>query len=86
MNVETPFEKYVVEAQLATGLSRVQFYKVSGEIRELVCTRDMTLVPVDKHPTTEGHAKNSSVVVVYDVEADTWKSFVLENLIAIDRE
>lgn len=86
MMVETPFEKSVVEAQLATGLSRIQFYKVNGDIREMVCTRDMTLVPVDKHPTTEGKAKSSSTVVVYDVEDDSWKSFILENLIAIDRE
>lgn len=86
MTVEVAFDKAVVEAQLASGLSRVQFYKISGEIREMVCTRDMTIVPEDKRPSTEGKAKATSTVTVYDVEDNAWKSFVLENLICIDKE
>ena len=84
---EKKFDKAVVEAQLATGLSRVQFYKVDGTIREIVCTRDMTIIPFDKRPTTDGKALRSDTTVsVYDVEANSWKSFILENLIFIDKE
>lgn len=86
MTVETAFDKAVVEAQLAAGLSRVQFYKVDGSIRELVCTRDMTIIPEDRRPTTEGRSKNTTTVTVYDVEEKGWKSFILENLICIDKE
>lgn len=80
------FEKSVVEAQLATGISRIQFYKVDGTIRDMIVTRDMTIVPIDKHPKNSDTKPNTDTVTVYDVENDAWKSFVLANLIVIDRE
>jgi hypothetical protein len=85
---EVGFEKSVVEAQLAVGLSRIQFYKTDGSLREMVVTRDMSIIPEDKRPSNDGKTRmlSDTTIPVYDVESNSWKSFVLENLIVIDRE
>ena len=84
--MEKAFEKVTVEAQLAVGLSKVSFYKLDGTVREMICTKDMSIIPVDRCPTIEGFARTSDNITVYDVEADGWRSFILGNLIAIDKE
>jgi WYL_2, Sm-like SH3 beta-barrel fold len=84
--MEQAFEKVTVEAQLAVGLSKVSFYKLDGTVREMICTKDMSIIPADRRPTTEGSVRTSDNITVYDVEADGWRSFILGNLIAIDKE
>lgn len=87
MNAETTYSQQQLEAMLSTGLSRITFYKVDGSLRELVCTRDMSIVPEDMQPTsTTNRVKSSTTVTVYDTEDDCWKSFLVENLVTIDRE
>lgn len=84
--MEKAFDKSEVEAQLAVGLTRIAFFKTDGTEREMVCTRDMTIIPLDMHPKNEGAQKSTTTIPVYDVEASCWKSFILENLIALDKE
>lgn len=83
---EVLFNRAEVEAKLAVGLSKVCFYKTDGTTRELVCTRDMSLIPSDKRPSSDGKGSRSAAIPVYDVEEDCWKSFLLENLIVISKE
>lgn len=84
--VEVAFEKRVVEAQLANGLSKVVFTKLNGDVREMIATRDMKIIPEGVQPTGNVTTKHDSVVTVYDVENDGWRSFRLENLIEISKE
>lgn len=87
MNAETTYSQEQLETMLSTGLSRITFFKVDGTLRELVCTRDMSIIPEDMHPTsTTKRVKSSTTVTVYDTEDDSWKSFLVENLVTIDRE
>ena len=87
MNTETTYTQEQLETILSTGLSKVIFYKVDGSLRELVCTRDMSIIPEDMHPTsTKNRVKSATTVTVYDTEDDSWKSFLVENLVFIDRE
>lgn len=85
---EVMWNRAEVEAKLAKGLSRIQFYKVDGTLREMVVTRDMTIIPEDQRPTTEHPSRkiSNATITVYDVEQDAWKSFILENLVCIDKE
>ena len=86
MNAETTYTQAQLEELLSTGLSRIVFLKVEGSERELVCTRDMGLVPEDMQPSgTLNRMKSATTVAVYDVQEDCWKSFLVENLISIDR-
>ena len=83
---EVLFNRVEVEAKLAVGLSKICFYKTDGSVRDLVVTRDMAIIPEDKRPTVDGKGTRSAAVPVYDVNDDCWKSFLIENLIAIDKE
>jgi len=84
---ENGFEKSVVEAQLATGLSKISFFKVDGSLRELTVTRDMSIIPADHRPVNDGKTRmlSDTTIPVYDVDAGHWKSFILENLVTIER-
>ena len=87
MNAETTYSQEQLEKILSKGLSKITFFKVDGSLRELTCTRDMSIIPEDMHPSsTTNRVKSSTTVTVYDTEADLWKSFLVENLVTIDRE
>lgn len=84
---ETKFVLEDVEKMLSTGLSRATFYKVDGDLREMTCTRDPSIIPGDMQPNAASkRPKSSTVVPVYDVDEDAWRSFLVENLISIERE
>lgn len=84
--LETKFALEDVERALGTGLSRVTFYKVDGDLREMVCTRDPSIIPSDRLPSAGANRpKSSTVIPVYDVHQDGWRSFLLENLVALER-
>ena len=75
-----------VKAKLEEGVSLVTFFKLDGSIREMLCTRDMSIIPVEQHPKNEGNrSKSDTTVTVYAVKEGQWKSFVLENLTAIEK-
>lgn len=83
--IETAFKQDELESILSSGLSKVVFYKVDGTIRELVGTRDPSLIPDDQQITGKGkRVKCATTVCVYDVEEDGWRSFLIENLISIE--
>lgn len=86
--VEKKFEKAEVEAVLATGLTRICFMKVDGDYREIIGTRDMTIIPEDHRPESMANSrmKRDTTVPFYAVEEGMWKSFVLENLVKLEKE
>lgn len=75
-----------VKSVLSNGLSNVTFYKLDGTLREMVATRDPSIIPRDKQKSKGNKSESSDVVTVYDVEVDGWRSFVLTNLVSIDRQ
>ena len=84
---EVTYSKEVIDEMLSRGLCEVEFYKVDGSVRKLTCTRDMSIIPQDKHPSTTFKThKTSTTIPVYDVNEDSWKSFLCENLISISHE
>ena len=84
--MEKKFEKAEVEALLAVGLSNISFIKLNGDYACRMGTRDMTIVPIDMHPKNAGSQTGTSAVPFYDVEADCWKCFLIENLVAIEKQ
>ena len=81
---ESQFNKEDLLKLLGSGLSKISFYKVDGSLREMVCTRDGSIIPADKQEST-GSKTFTSTIPVYDVENDGWRSFIVENLVTIDR-
>lgn len=70
---------YVTE--LKNGVCRVIFTKKNGEERDMTCTLDMSYVPESQHPKgTAGYVKNEETISVYDMKAEGWRSFKVENI------
>lgn len=71
----------ILEA-LSEGVVHLQFKKVNGELRNMVATRNFDKIPAEKHPTTEDkREQNETIVVLFDLEVNDWRSFRVENLI-----
>ena len=67
---------------LSEGVVHLQFKKVNGELRNMVATRNFDRIPEDQHPKTEDkREKNETIVVLYDLEVNGWRSFRVENLV-----
>lgn len=69
-------EKEQMEELLRNGVVQVTFTKKDGSTRVLKGTKNMDLVPEDKHP--KGDVKKSEaqdLITVYDIENDGWRSF-----------
>lgn len=67
---------------LSEGVVHLQFKKVNGDLRNMVATRMMDKIPEEKHPKTEDkREKNETIVVLYDLEVNDWRSFRVENLV-----
>lgn len=90
MNAEVTYSKEELEKMLSTGISKIVFTKLDGTVREMVCTRDTTVMPADMIPSTGkaplNRVKSATTISVYDINEDGWRSFIVENLISIDRE
>lgn len=77
--------------------SKVSFYKVNGEFRDMICTLNqdqLALMALDgEHPhatvglkeaTTETPDYDENQIRVYDIEKKGWRSFLLTNLVGIE--
>jgi len=78
---------------LHKGPCLISFNKVNGERRDMRGTLQESMIPDTKdHGTTNdlntGHIRdvNPSVVVVYDLDKNDWRSFRIENLISIEAQ
>ena len=69
-----------LKEELSKRLVTVTFTKKNGEEREMVCTRNMELVPPSAWPAGKIEITNESNVRVWDVKAQGWRSFILANV------
>ena|SRR5210317_2231875 len=53
----------------------VSFKKADGTMRNMKCTLMESKIPDDKKPKGTEKSKNDSVLPVFDVEKDAWRSF-----------
>lgn len=82
---EVAFTKADIEELLSHGMHHIVFYKTDGSVREMVCTKDPSLIPDDKQPSGEGRkAKSDTTIPVYSPQDNGWRSFIVENLIKVE--
>lgn len=70
--------------ELRTRVVTVTFKKVSGEQRTMDCTLNPSLIPQDQTPKGKSSLSEEtklSVMRVFDVKANGWRSFKIENLV-----
>ena len=70
----------ILKAALLQGVVDITFEKKDGTLREMKATLSPTLVPVVEKKTETVKPVNDAVMSVYDVEAQGWRSFIVENL------
>lgn len=71
---------------LQNYICRVDFMKVSGDKRSMLCTLDMDHIPKEFHPkstTTDENVEQINVIRCFDLEANGWRSFRIDSVIEI---
>jgi hypothetical protein len=65
---------------------RVSFTKLDGTIRDMECTTNLDLIPVEFHPKQRETppTPNDKVVCAYDLEHNGWRSFIADNVISFE--
>ena len=74
--------------QLSTSTCRVVFKKVNGDERDMQCTLREDIIPAatKDEPITQKKVRNinEEVLPVYDINAEGWRSFRVENVDSFD--
>ena len=68
-------------AKLQSDLLKVTFKKVNGAIRVMECTLVSDFLPMVGHTST---TQSEEVIPVWDLEADAWRSFRVDNVISVE--
>lgn len=72
--------------KLSKNTCRVIFKKVNGEERDMQCTLREDIIPAasKSDPLTQKKVRNinAEVIPVYDINAEGWRSFRVENVIS----
>lgn len=72
-------DKHEIVKLLQTGTYKVTFEKADGSHREMLCTLNSDLIPVQIAGTTK---PNPNIVTVWDVEKEDWRAFRMDRLIS----
>ena len=76
----------IAERYLANGETiKVAFTKKDGTGRVMLCTRNMAVIPEDKHPKGSGKTKAPHLVVAFDIEKGERRSFNEESIYMVER-
>ena len=67
-------DHFVVD-RLREGVVVVYFEKSDGTEREMKCTLNEDMIPVDKQPKGTGKNKSDIVQPVFDLDVGEWRSF-----------
>ena len=77
-----------LKQQLQSGIARVNFTKVNGDQRSMLCTLLPGYIPAEEvtEPTdaTPGRTRSSNAISVWDVEKNGWRAFRLDSVQSVD--
>ena len=70
-------------AILAAGPALVTFTKKDGSERTMRCTRNPDLMPAGSVKGTDARKDQGNLIAVYDLDAQAWKGFFFDRMVAI---
>ena len=82
--MENKIDRESIVTMLREGVVMVSFTKKNGDIRNMRCTLVQSLIPEDMKPKGTGLPVSESVIRVYDIDADDWRSFVVVNVLSVE--
>lgn len=71
--------KHEIVNILQQGVCRVTFEKADGSLRDMVCTLNFDLIPIQIAGTSK---PNDEVVTVWDMEKEDWRAFRVDRLVS----
>jgi hypothetical protein len=83
-----PDVKIMLDEELAKRVVTVTFNKINGDRRVMDCTRNLDLVPPSMWPKNNVIEDQSrlSMLRVFDVKAQGWRSFSIDNVLELKSE
>lgn len=69
------------EHHIETAVGVVTFLKANGKLREMQCTRASYLLPEVRQ---ESNHTNNETVIVFDLEAEDWRSFRKDRVVTYE--
>ena len=79
-------KKQGIVKELQEGIVHLQFKKVNGDLRNMMGTLNLDLIPEEKHPKNDKTRKETEyLVTLFDTEVQDWGSFRTENLVEYSR-
>ncbi len=84
-------KKQGIVKELQAGIVHLQFKKVNGDLRNMIGTLSLDLIPEEKHPKfmkdegTGERKETEYLVTLFDTEIGDWRSFRTENLVEYSR-
>lgn len=74
----------MIEA-LVENTCRVVFTKVNGDKRDMTCTLKSDNIPTEMQEKSENRkVANPETLPVFDLKAEGWRSFRIENVVSFD--
>ena len=66
---------------LSESWVRIEFTKIDGSHRSMLCTRNFVDIPDSMKPTGTGRRINDAVVSVFDLEKQAWRSIRTDGIL-----
>lgn len=60
---------------------RVEFTKVDGTHRSMICTKNINSIPAASIPNGTGKKVNDTVISVFDLEKTAWRSIRIDSIV-----
>ena len=68
---------------LSSNVCLVKFIKKNGEERVMKCTKNLDMIPEEKHPHSN-ISYTPSKIRVFDLEKNAWSSFLVDSVISFE--
>lgn len=69
-----------LKAALTESVVRVEFTKLDGTHRSMLCTKNAISIPAAAIPVGTGKKPNDTIISVYDLEKAAWRSIKIDNI------
>lgn len=79
MSENEMFDRDQVMNVLGNGVARITFTKKDGSIREMTCTRDLSIIQEEHHPKGVKETPGDALPV-FDLDLNEWRSFAWDSL------
>ena len=84
----TAYTKEEIRNYLRGGIMQVQFTKVDGTARTMLCTLNEQYIPEEKMPSATVDISevvyDENVMRVFDIQADGWRSFRVASVYSVE--